>query len=452
MLGTFADLQFAVRNLKKAPAFTAVAVLSIAFGISANSTVFTLVDQVVLRALPVSQPARLVQVDAQKTESYGGGMGDGTELSYPMYKDLHDRNEVFKGLFCRYSTTLHVGLRGHTERVLGELVSGTYFPTLGVTPAAGRLLNPDEDRKVGGHPVAVLSYEFWQSRFNGDSKAIGESINLNGHPFEIVGVVRDGFDGLDVGARPDVYVPITMEPQLAPEWLKLEGRRFRWVQVFARLRDGMSAAQAEAGLQGLYHSLLEREASESAFATASSETKRKFLEGRLHITPARTGHSALRESVSKALLILMAIAAGVLLIVCANVANLLVARSAARYRELALRVAIGATRWQTIRLLLVECGVLAVLGTTVGLLLARWGAEALLQFYSDPDTPMSISTAPDFRIVAFTAVVAIMTVLLAGCVPALRGTRVDLATALRNRAAPWSPKNRSCARLWWSFR
>src|SRR4051812_23512716 len=180
MLGTFADLQFAVRNLKKAPAFTAVAVLSIAFGIAANSTVFTLVDQVVLRALPVSQPARLVQVDAQKTESYGGGMGDGTELSYPMYKDLHDRNEVFKGLFCRYSTTLHVALRGHTERVLGELVSGTYFPTLGVTPAAGRLLNPDEDRKVGGHPVAVLSYEFWQSRFNGDSKAIGESINLNG--------------------------------------------------------------------------------------------------------------------------------------------------------------------------------------------------------------------------------------------------------------------------------
>ena len=280
--------------------------------------------------------------------------------------------------------------------------------------------------------MAVLSYESWQSRFNGDSKAIGQTINLNSHPFEIVGVVRAGFHGLDVGARPDVYVPITMEPQLAPEWLKLDDRRFRWVQIFARLRDGMSAGQAEAGLQGLYHALLEREASESAFATASSDTKRKFLEGRLHITPARTGHSALRESVTKALLILMAIATGVLLIVCANVANLLIARSAARYRELALRVGIGATRWQTIRLLLVECGVLAVLGTAVGLLLARWGAEALLRFYSDPDTPMSISPAPDLRIVAFTSLVAIVTVLLAGCVPALRGTRVDLAPALRN--------------------
>ena len=425
------DLRFATRSLRKAPLFTAVAVLSIAFGIAANAAVFTLVDQVLLRRLPVTRPSELVQVDAAHTESYGGGMGDGTELSYAMYKDLRDSNPVFAGMFCRFAAALQISEAGRSERVLGELVSGTYFSVLGVTPAVGRLFTPAEDTP-NGRPVAVLSYGYWQSRFNGEPSVVGRTIPINGHQFEIAGVVRAGFDGLDIGQPPQVYVPVAMQPQIGPAWLELDGRRFRWVQVFARLRAGVTAAQAQAGVQPLYQSLLQREVADKAFAAASPSTREQFLKGALKVTSAARGHSGLRRSVTEPLLILMAVALGVLLIVCANVANLLIARGAARHRELALRLAIGATRWQIARLLLVESIVLAALGTASGLLLASWGADLLLQYYVTPDNPIAVAADPDLRIVLFTAGLAAATTLLAGCVPALRSTRVDVAPALRS--------------------
>ena len=427
-----ADLRYALRGLAKAPLFTAVAVLSIAFGIASNTSVFTLVDQVVLRKLPVERPGDLVQVSAKGTESYGGGMGDGTELSYAMYRDLRDRNEVFSGMFCRMPTALHVSDGGRTEQTLGELVSGTFFTELGLWPAAGRLFTPADERAPGAHPYAVLSYRYWHTRFNGDPGVIGRRITVNGHPLEVVGVVDSRFPGFDVGRPAQVYVPISMQPQMGPAWLQLEGRRFRWVQVFGRLRQGVTIEQAAAGLQPVYAAVLRQEAADEAFSGASSQAKQAFLDGRLAVSDASRGHSEAQDrSNTRPLLILMAIAGGVLLIVCANVANLLIARGAARQRELALRMAVGASRWQVARLLIVESLVLGLLGAAAGLVLARWGAGLLLGFFQQPDVPVAVSAAPDGRILLFTTAIALATALLAALAPAWRSSRLDAGPTLK---------------------
>jgi predicted permease len=423
------NIRHAGRGLRKAPLFTAVAVASMGFGIGANTTVFTLVDQVLLRSISVSRPSELVQVSS--VGSPIGGMGDGTELSYAIYRDLRDHNQVLSGMFCRQSTDLYVGVGERTEQVVGELVSGTFFPVLGLRPAAGRLFTADEDRSVGDQAVAVLAYGYWQSRFGGRSTAIGQTVHVNGHPFQIVGVVQAGFDGIDIGQPAQIYVPITMQPKLGPAWLQIDTRRLRWVQVYGRMRAGLTAERTQAELQPLYGALLEKEVDDAA-AGASIDTKRRFLEGRLTVTSAARGHSGFSKSVRTPLLILMAVAAGVLLIVCANVANLLIARGAARQRELALRLAVGAGRWDVIGLLLVESLLLGLGGAAAGLLLALWGASILVGFYENPVTHLAISGSPDLRIVAFNIVVAIVTAMIAGIIPALRATSVDLAPTLKS--------------------
>ena len=425
------DLRYAARSLRKAPLFTTVAVLSMAFGIAANSAVFTLVDQVILRTLPVDRPRELVQVTAVGTESYGGGSGDGTEISYPMYRDLHDKNGAFAAMFCRFSTGLALGAGGTTEQVAAELVSGSFFPTLGVRPALGRLLDARDDPRGGGVAVAVLSHAYWMARFSGDRAVIGRRITLNNYPFEIVGVAEPRFAGIDLGNPARVYVPVTMQPQLGPAWLKIDTRRFRWVQAYGRLKPGIDAERARAALQPLYSSILAEEVRDQAFAAASANTRKRFLEGRVTVDDASKGHSGLRQGVREPLLILMAIAGGVLLIVCANVANLLIARGAARQRELALRLAMGAGRGRVVALLLVESLVLAAAGAVGGLVLASWGASALLGFFTTPESPLAVSASPDLRILLFTTALAAATALVAGLFPALRSSRVALAPALK---------------------
>ncbi|MEP6915151.1 MAG: ABC transporter permease [Acidobacteriota bacterium] len=431
MSNLLADLRYALRSLRRAPLFTSVAVLSMAFGIAANAAVFTLVDQVMLRRLPVIRPGELVQIQPRGKESFGGGMGDGTELSYAMYRDLRDQNDVFAAMFCRMPTSLHVGFGGRTEQVAGELVSGTFFPVLGVRPALGRLFTPEDDRGRGDRPVVVLGFHHWRTRFNGDPAMVGRTITVNGHALEIIGVVQDGFAGLDVGQPVQVYVPMTLQPKMGPAWLQLEGRRFRWVQVFARLRDGVTAAGAQAGIQPLYRTLLHQESADAAFAEASADTKRNFLDGALAVQDASRGHSGLRESLTEPLTILMAIAGALLLIVCANVSNLLVARGAGRHRELALRLAVGAGRGRIVRLLLVESVVLAALGGAAGLLMASWGADVLLGYFASPDSPPAVTSGPDGRILAFTSALTLLTALLAGILPALRSTRMEVGPALK---------------------
>jgi len=424
------DLRHATRTLRGAPLFTFFAVLSIGLGIGANTAVFTLVDQVLLRPLPVNRADRLVQVSAD-TETLAGGMGDDTELSYAMYRDLRDRNDVFSGMFCRMPWAMQVGYDGRTEQVSGQLVSGTFFPVLGLQPAMGRLLTADDERSIGGHPVAVLGHAYWTRRFATDPAIVGKTIVVNRQPLEVVGVAPAEFSGLDFANPVDVYVSISMQPQMGPDRVKLEGRHFRFVQVFGRLRDGVSIEQAGAALQPLYRAILKDEAQDAAFASVAAETRRAFLEGRLSVGDASQGRSGLRTDVRAPLLILMAIAAGVLLIVCANVANLLIARGAARRREMALRLAIGGSRWQVARLLLVESLVLATIGTAAGLLIASWGADALLGFYESPDAALAVHSGPDLRILFFTCAIAVTTALVAGLAPAVRGTRVDLVTTLK---------------------
>jgi len=426
------DVRYAIRSLRKAPLFTAIAVISMSFGIAANTAVFTLVDQVILRQLPVEHPKTLVQVAAPNTESYGGGMGDGTELSYAMYKDLRDGNQVFDGMFCRMFTSLRVGVAGSTEQVNGELVSGSFFPLLGVKPVLGRLFTPEDDRTLSGAQYVVLSHGYWKARFAGDPAVIGTTVHINNYPFQIIGVVDARFTGMDLGNPPQVYAPIMMQPKLGPSWLQIDGRRFRFVQLYARLKDDVTPERAQAGLQPLYHAILEREASDSAFSAASAETRNAFLAGKISVTDASKGHSGLRNYAKEPLLILMAIAAGVLLIVCANVANLLIARGAARQRELALRLAVGAGQFQILRLLLVESVVLAVAGAAGGVLLATWGAGLVLSYFVTPDSPLAISASPDGRILLFTSGLAVATAMFAGLVPALRSARIDLAPTLKS--------------------
>ena len=432
MAHILADLRYALRSLRKVPLFTAVAVLSIAFGIGANTAVFTLVDQVILRKMPVGDPAAIVHVTADGTEQYGGSIGDGSELSYPMYRDLRDRNQVFSGLACRAATSLTVGYGGRTEVASGELVSGNFFTLLGLQPAAGRVMTAADDPAGGGRAVAVLGYDYFVSRFNGDRHAIGRTLVVNGHPFEIIGVVDRRFHGLDLGNPVQVYVPVTMQPKLGPSWLQLEGRRFRWVQVYARLKPGLSATQAQAGILPLYRSILKQESTDAAFAGASADTTRRFLAGELSVNDASRGRSGLRDSVRDPLLILMAVAAGVLLIVSANVANLLIARGAARHRELALRQAVGASRRQIVRLLLIESVVLAAAGALLGVLVASWSAGMLLGYFVTPESPIAVNADADARIMIFTASLAMLTALAAGIVPAFRSTGIDIAPTLKS--------------------
>jgi predicted permease len=426
------DVRYALRGLRKSPLFTAVAVLSMAFGIAANAAVFTLVDQVILRTLPVERPHELVQLTARGTETYSGGIGDGTELSYAMYKDLRDRNQAFASLACRMPFALAVGDGDTTEQVAAELVSGSFFPMLGVRPAVGRLLEARDDPDGGGVAVAAISFAYWQSRFGGDRAVVGRTVTINNQPFEIVGVVDGRFAGLDLGAPAQVYVPVTMQPKLGPAWLALDGRRFRWVQVYGRRAPGMSVERASASLEPLYSALLAEEARDAAFDNASADTRKRFLAGRLALDDASRGHSGLRSTVTEPLLILMAIAGGVLLIVCANVANLLVARGASRQREIALRLAIGAGQGRIVRLLLVESALLAAMGALAGVVLASWGAGALLGFFVTPDSPLGLSASPDVRILAFTAALAAGTAIVAGLIPAWRSSRVPLAPALKS--------------------
>jgi predicted permease len=426
------DLRYAIRGLRHAPLFTAVAVMSMAFGIGANAAMFTLVDQVLLRQLPVERPDELVQVTALDTETLSGQIGNGTELSYAMYRDLRDHNQVFSGMFCRMPWTMQIGYGGRTEQASGQLVSGTFFPELGINPALGRLLTVDDDRTTGGHPVAVLGHAYWRARFAADPTIVGKTIVINRHQFEVIGVVEPRFTGVDFANPVQVYVPISMQPQMGPAWLDLDGRRFRFVQVFGRLKPGTSVAQAEAGIQPLYRSILQRESADEAFGRASVEAQRQFLEGRLTMMDASQGVSDLRRFVTEPLVILTAAALGVLLIVCANLANLLIARGAAREREVALRLAVGGSRWRIVRLLLVESLVLAAAGSVVGLVLANWGADALLGFFTTPETALAISAAPDARILAFTCAAGIATALLAGTLPAIRSTRLDLAPTLKS--------------------
>jgi putative ABC transport system permease protein len=427
------DARRAVRGWLKAPGFALTAVLSIGLGIGASIAIFTLVDQVLLRALPVRDPRGLVQVTFEGSR-YGEEWGDGTEMSYPMYTAMRAGNDVFSGMFCRFGYAFQVSESVQPERLNGEVVSGTYFSVLGVRAAAGRLFTEDDDRAPGGHPVAVLSHSFWASRFGADPSAIGRSMTVNGRPYTIVGVTAPGFEGVELGRPTDVFVPMMMKAQITPGWSGLDERLSRWVRVFGRLRPGVTREQAQASLAPLFRAQLQLDLAAPDFAGAAASVRQQYAENRLTLLAAAQGRSAFRRSLTGPLWALMGIAGGVLLIASANVANLLLARGAARSREMAVRLALGATRARLMRQLLVESLMLSLAGGLVGLALGAGGAPLVLRFFASPETPYPVSAAPDLRILVFALAVSTLAGVLLGLAPALQSTRPDVAPTLKDTA------------------
>ena len=428
----WSDVKFAARTLGRSPVFTGVAVLSVALGIGANTAIFSLLDQVLLRLLPVKEPQQLVLL-SMKGLHYGNNNG-GNAISYPMYEDFRTNNQVFSGMFCRFPNYFALTFNGQTERVSGELVSGTYFPVLGVGAAVGRTFTPEEDQKINGAPLAMLSYAYWESRFAGDPGIVGKTVIINGHSMVVIGVAEQGFDGVELGLRAQIFVPAVMKGPMLPLADDINNRRSRWVNAFGRLKPGVTAEQSQAALQPFFHSILEMEVQQPAFRNASEYTRQQFLKNVIQVLPGSQGRSYLRRQLQTPLWILMAITGAVLLIACANVAGLLVARATSRQKEIAVRLALGAGRGQLIQQLLVESLLLAAIGGVLGLLLAISTDKLLLSFLPPETASMQIATVPDWRILLFTIAVSLATGVLFGLIPALQATRADVAPTLKDQA------------------
>jgi hypothetical protein len=262
----FGDIRYAARVLVKNPMFTVVAVLTLALGIGANTAIFTLLDQILLRLLPVKDPQQLVLL-TMRGHHYGSNWG-GNAISHPMYRDFQDHNQVFSGMFCRFPTRVSLTFGGQAERVEAELVSGTYFSVLGVGTALGRTITPEDDRVPNGHPLVMLSYSYWKQRFGSDPRILGNTLTVNKYAMTVIGVAEAGFDGMELGYSPKLFIPVMMEPQVLvgnPDMLK--ERRSRWVNAFGRLKPGVTPAQAKASLQPFMHSMLEMEVRDAAFCT-----------------------------------------------------------------------------------------------------------------------------------------------------------------------------------------
>jgi predicted permease len=427
------DLRFAVRTLRKSPLFTVIAVLSLALGIGANTAIFSLIDQLILQMLPVHDPEQLVLLTS-RGDHYGSNTGSNA-ISYPMYQDIRDKNSVFQSMFCRFGMSFSMNYEGRTELASGELVSGNYFPVLGVGAALGRVFTAQDDLYQGQHPIAVLSYGYWKTRFAGDPNVLGKKIVLNGYPITIVGVSRPGFDGVEPGYSPQIRVPMMMKKELTPgPFYSLNDRRGRFVQAFGRLKPGVTLENAKAGLQPLFHQILAMEVREKAFARSTEHTRQQFLKMWMDVLPAANGRSSLRQQFTNPLYALMAMVGLVLLIACTNVANLMIARATARQKEIAVRLAVGASRARLILQLLLESLLLSLAGGAAGILLAMWMDRALIQFLPQGVSPYALSSSPDPRMLLFTLGVALVTGLIFGLAPALQATRPSLAGTLKDQA------------------
>ena len=428
------DIRYAYRNLKRSPLFTSVALVSLALGIGANSAIFTLADQVLLRRLPVSHAGELLYFTSPGPQS--GMVWGSNRFSYPMFQDLRDHNLVFAEVAARFDTALNLSYKNRSEQVTAEIVSGNYFDTLGLSTIIGRGLTSDDNRVPGGHSVAVLTYDYWQSRLGGDPAILNQVLLLNGHPMTVIGVAAPGYRGFDVGQRVDVLVPAMMKAQMTPTWNGLDDRRVIWLQLVGRLRPGVTVQQAEASLQPYYHALLEMEARDIPFRFARA--RKEFVSKPLKIQPAGRGISDFRDQFNQPLRILLGIVGMLLLIACANLANLLLARAAGRQKEIALRLAMGASRFRLVRQLVVESLMLSLAGAALGLVCAAWTVGGLLGILSNADS-LGITGSLDWRVFAFTFALALVTGVLFGLVPAWQATSPRLAHTLKNQAANVSP-------------
>jgi predicted permease len=436
-MGTFLqDIRYALRILRKNPAFTAVAVLTLALGIGANTAIFSLINAVLLKSLAVQDPQQLVIVsDPAMANSRSIGTPRTDIYSYPLYRDLRDGNNVFSGMAAsgqEHRVAVEAPGSGVvTEDATVNLVSGSYFSVLGVSPFRGRSLVPEDDRAKSSNPVAVVSYEFWIRKLAENPAVIGQTVRLNKYPYVIIGIAAPGFFGDTVGEKQDFWVPVSMQPQMMPGRPWLDDIHASWLRVMARLKPGVSRSQAEANLDVLFQQWLQGPQGRSLDPGDQQGLKQQ----KISVVPGGGGFSGLRPEFSRPLLLLMAIVGLVLLIACVNVANLMLARANSRQREIAVRLAIGASPAHLIRQLLTESALLAFAGGLAGLLVAHWGTASLLKLSLSARAAEGLRVSPDWRVLAFTACVCLVTGLLFGLAPALRSAKLAVAPTLKENTA-----------------
>ena len=424
------DLHYGLRMLRKSPGLSVVAVLTLALGIGANTAIFSFVDAVLLKQVPVKDPQGLMFLGTK------GQSGSSTDHSFyfETYERLQLQQPFFTGLAAFSPVQLNVSVDGESEPpVEGQLVSGNYFELLGVGAAIGRTLSSADDTSPRGSPVAMISYDYWQSRFEGSSQIIGRKILIDGSRFVIVGVTPRGFSGLEVGSSPNVIVPLTMQPVVMPDaenWLARPRNTVDWLRIVGRLRSGVPIQQAAAGMRVIYRRTQTQLATEIDPNWTTTWLK-EWAEANLVLEAGATGISNLRNQFLKPLSVLTVLVAIVLVIACTNIANVLLARSSVRRQEMAVRIAVGAGRGRLVRQLLVESVLLGLIGGAFGVLQADWGARALIHFLSVGRTPISIDLTPDSRVLGFTALASLVTGVLTGLVPALQSSGVDLSPGLR---------------------
>lgn len=415
------DTRYALRTLRANPGFAATAVLSLALGIGANTAIFSILNAVMLRSLPVEDPQRLVQVDSSQGR-----------FTNPIWEQVRDHQQAFSGALAFSTDRFDLAAGGESHFAEGLWASGDFFRVLGVPAMRGRVFTADDDLHGGGHagPVAVISHGFWKRHFASDPDIVGKTIKLNRRPFTIIGVTPPWFTGLDVDKSYDVAIPIGCEPLLHTDFSTLNARSWWWLRILGRLLPGDTRQQAEARMKALAP-----EVSRATLPTNwDADGQRQYLRRSFSLRPANTGFSDTGSQYRTALFTLMVVVGLVLLVACANIANLLLARAAARQREISIRMAIGAARRRVMRQLMSESLLLSIMGAVGGLLFAVWGSRLLVRFLSKAGSELQLDTAPDLRVLAFTMGVAVLTGLLFGLAPALRATSVSPNNVLKEHA------------------
>lgn len=423
------DLRHSLRRLRGSPVFVLGIISILALGIGANTAIYSLLEQVLLRSLPVKNPEALALVITEGKE-IGSSWGM-HRISYPMFKDLRERNEVFEGIMCRRLETAHLSGPGGAERIEVELVSSDYFTVLGLPPVLGRLFGVEDETLPGANPVVVLSYDFWRSRFGADSNILGRVLHLNSHPMTVVGVAARGFQGIGIDSRPKLFVPVTMKRQVTPSWDDLENRRSQWVNAFGRLKPGLTRQQAQAALQSLYARIIREKAQGAGFEKVSAEDRDAFLRSRIVLLPGGQGFSFMPGALRLPLWCLMAAAVMVLLIACANVANLLLAWTAGRRKEISVRLALGLSRARLIGQGLMESLLLAGAGGGAALLVSYWTTRLILGCLPNEEWRLALSPGLNRELLFFTLGLSVLTALFCGFWPAWRMSRVELNSALK---------------------